>query len=354
VALATVGLFERVGYGMSRVFSAMTGTGSPRVVAVEDPRETEDRFVADAGEAPFVEIGGPGGPVFSQMAPVLAKPAPVLDVKPKAEPVRAFPRIAASAPAPVAQPVPTVPSSAVPFGAEAHTATYLSVRFHDTAPRAPGRPLDGPDPGLVALHFPDHPVSGEYRTLRDEIARQLPEATSRALVFTAAAAEAGTTTVLLNLGITLAREGQRVLVLDANVTRPGVAAKLALRSAPGLAEVLGGQLPLPWALQPTAAPSMQALAAGVAIDAPGSAALGSAIGRDLPKLVGQLRQWFDWVLIDAGVWGVVPERDSTCSVGDAVYLVTRETDAERPEFTGLRAWVKQLGGALRGYVTTRV
>ena len=232
--------------------------------------------------------------------------------------------------------------------------TYLSVRFHDVVPRAPGRPADGPDAGLVALHHPDHPVSGEYRTLRDEIIRQLPEATSRVLTFTSAASEAGTTTVLLNLGITLAREGQRVLVLDANVTRAGIAQKLALRPAPGLAEVLGGHLPLPWALQPTAVPSLQALTAGSATDAASSAALGSIIGRDLPKLVGQLRQWFDWVLIDAGVWGVVPERDSTCPAADAVYLVTRDTDADRPEFTGLRAWVKQLGGALRGYVTTRV
>ena len=87
---------------------------------------------------------------------------------------------------------------------------------------------------------------------------------------------------------------------------------------------------------------------------PGLGTLGGAIGHELPKLVSQLRQWFDWVLIDAGVWGVVPDRDATCPAADAVYLVTREADAERPEFTGLRTWVKQLGGPLRGYVTTRV
>lgn len=80
----------------------------------------------------------------------------------------------------------------------------------------------------------------------------------------------------------------------------------------------------------------------------------TAIGRDLPKLLEQLRLWFDWVLIDAGVWGVVPERDATCSESNAVYLVSREADAERPEFTGLKTRVKQLNGHLRGYVTTRL
>jgi Mrp family chromosome partitioning ATPase len=336
---------------MSRVFSAMTGTGSTRpVIVAAGPREEEESFVVGTEEAPFVEIGGPSGPVFSPSAPALA-------VKPKTEPVRAFPRIATPTPAPATTAVS--PAVITPFGMEAPapataSPTYLSVRFHDAMPRPVGRTADGPDPSLVALHFPDHPVSGEYRTLRDEIARQLPESTSRVLTLTSAASEAGTTTVLLNLGVTLAREGQRVLVLDANVTRAGIAPKLALRPSPGLAEVLGGHLPLPWALQPTVVQSLQALTAGSATDAASSAALGSIIGRDLPKLVGQLRQWFDWVLIDAGVWGVVPERDSTCPAADAVYLVTRDTDADRPEFTGLRTWVKQLGGALRGYVTTRV
>jgi Mrp family chromosome partitioning ATPase len=171
------------------------------------------------------------------------------------------------------------------------------------------------------------------------------------LTFTAAAPESGLSTVLLNLAIALARDGQKVLALDANVTRPALAHKLGLRGAPGLAEALGGAVPLAWALQPGPVPGLQALAAGVAPD--DFAPLAAALGRDLPKLLAQLRQWFDWVLVDAGVWGVVPERDSTCPAADAVYLVTRDGDAERPEFAGLRGWVKQLGGGLRGYITTR-
>jgi Mrp family chromosome partitioning ATPase len=335
---------------MSRVFSAMTGTGAPRpVVAVEGPRRAEDETFVEADDAPFVEIGGPTGPVFSTAPP---KPAPEAKVRTETGSPRAVLRLAV--PAPIATGTGAPGTGAPGTGTvTAESTAYLSVRFHDAVARAIGRPATGPDPGLVALHFPDHPVSGEYRTLRDEIARQLPDATARALVFTAAVPEAGTTTVILNLGITLALAGQRVLVVDGNFTHPGVEAKLALRSAQGLAEVLVGQVPLPWALQPTVVPSLQALAAGAVSDPPTPETIASAIGRDLPKLIGQLRQWFDWVLIDAGVWGV-PERDATCSAADAVYLVTREADAERPEFTGLRTWVKQLGGALRGYITTRV
>ena len=315
---------------MSRVYNALTGVGRPAgAVALETP---DDGVWANAEEAtPFVEIGGPTGPVFSAGGSAVPVPRPVPAPEPKPEPKpepRAYPRLA---------PPPTAPA-------------YLSVRFHDIAPRKSAKPGDGPDPGLVALHFPDHPVSAEYRTLRDEIARQLPAATSRLLLFTAAAPEAGTTTVLLNLAVTLALDGKaRVLVVDGNVGRPAVAGRLALKPAPGLCEVLAHQIPLAWAVQPSVVPALQVLAAGDATDAtPG------AVCRDLPRLLGQLRQWFDWVLVDGGVWGGMPERDAACPSADAVYLVTRETDADRPEFTSLRGWVKELGGLLRGYVATRV
>jgi Mrp family chromosome partitioning ATPase len=170
------------------------------------------------------------------------------------------------------------------------------------------------------------------------------------LFFTAAAGEAGTSTVLLNLAVTIAREAEpRVLVIDANLDRPAVAERLALKKpAPGLAEVLAQQVPLVWAAQASAVPNLQVLTAGT--PTPESPAV---LGQDLPKLIDQLRQWYDWVLIDAGVWGAMPERDAVCPSADAVYLVTRAGDVDRSEFAGLRGWVRELGGLLRGYIATR-
>lgn len=305
---------------MSRVYNVLTGAARPSVATPEAP---DDGVWANEVDAPFIEIGGPGGPVFSAATtpptPAPAKPEPV------PEPPRNYPRLA---------PTPAAPA-------------YLCVRFHDMAGSGNAKPGDGPDSSLVAFHHPEHAVSAEYRTLRDEIRKQHPEAVPRVLLFLAGAPESGTTTVLLNLGITLSGEGKtRVLVVDANVTHPAVAARLAIKPAPGLCEVLSQHAPLAWAVQPTAVPNLQVLAAGEAATA--------TLGRDLPKLLGQLRQWYDWVLVDGGVCGQVPERDAVCPAADAVYLVTREAAAEQAEFAGLRGRVKELGGVLRGYIATRV
>jgi hypothetical protein len=311
---------------MSRVYNMLTGAPRSSGVATIDP--VEEAVWSNTEDTPFVEIGGPSGPVFSSTQAVIPRAVPEAKIDPKPELARSFPRLVAT------------PSPA-----------YLSVKFHDIGIRVGAKPVgDGPDPALVAFHFPDHAVSGEYRTLRDEIRKQLPDLTSRVLLFNAAAPEAGTTTVLLNLAITLAHnEKTRVLVVDANTTRPAVAAKLALKPAPGLSEVLQQQVPLAWAIQPTSISGLNILPAGDATEStPG------AMGRELPRFLTQLRKWSDWVLVDAGVWGGMPERDAVCPSADAVYLVTREADAEKPEFLGVRGWVKELGGLLRGYVTTRV
>jgi Mrp family chromosome partitioning ATPase len=278
-------------------------------------------------EVPFVEVGGPEGVVTSIPAPVVIPvprpaPEPETDTELESEPE------AAAAPDPDDQ--------------------VLSVSFH-RLPQAGLRLLPGGvSADVVAYHHPDHPVGGEYRAVRDEIRRQFEEPSAKVLLFAAAAPVAGTTTVLLNLAAALAQDGARVLVADANFDRPAVARRLGAAESPGLAEVLGQAVPLAWALQPTAVENLHVLAAGVPADG-----TQRAMASDFPRLLAQLRRWFDWVLVDAGVWDEWLGQESAGPACDAVYLVTRQADIDRPEFAGLRAAVPTAGGLLRGYVTTR-
>ena len=322
------------------------GGGGPSVPwAPPRPEPTPaaaDGFLAGTDDTPFVEVGDPAGTLFSPGPGVVKFPP--------------LPAVAKSTPTPKtesalkAEPLPAPTGDPRPFPRLASPPPYLSVSFHDLSGRVrTPEPSEGPDPGLVAFHHPEHPVSGEYRVLRDEVKAQFADHAPRVLYFTSAAGESGTTTVALNLAITLAKEtAGRVLIADANVTRPGVARMMGLKPAPGLVEVLGHQVPLAWAAQATPIPNLQVLAAGGNPAAPPA-----GMAEDLPRLAEQLRQWYDWVLIDAGVWGVIPDRDAACPAADAVYLVAREAVVDRTEFAGLRGWVKELGGLLRGYVTTR-
>src|SRR5690349_12227653 len=205
---------------------ARPAPADPPEVEAEEPAEVEAGADAvpfpeleDDDAVPFIEVGGPREPALRIVTPP-PPPPPTTPPPPRNEvtPTRA----------PAPDPTGPLPPAG-PF-----TIAFQPVH----AGRLPGR---GFGPELIAYHQPDHPVSVQYRSLAAEIARQLPGAGPRVLLFTAASAGAGTSTVLLNLAITLARqEAARVVAVDANVARPALAAWLGVPAGPGLAEARAG------------------------------------------------------------------------------------------------------------------
>lgn len=321
---------------MSRMFRVITGAGGLPTApqrAAEKPQAIHLETPAD-DQTPFIEVGGPDGVQMSyarsqpRIAP-MPLPSPIVE--------------RASMPKPATLPV------LEPMVAAESDAQVLSVTFHRLPKLGLRLMPSGISPDIITYHQPDHAVSGEYRVVRDEIVNQFEEPGPRVTLFTSASGSAGTTTVMMNFAVSLTQEhGSRVLLVDANFARPGIARRLGASESPGLAEVLGQAIPLAWALQPTPLTNLHMLSTGTANDA-----TEDLLTTDLPKLIGQLRQWFDWVIVDAGVWNELPGADATASATDAVYLVTRHSDIERMEFADLRADITNASGPVRGYISTR-
>ncbi len=290
---------------------------------------------------PFVEVGGPDGVVSSPRHQ--PRPAPPL-------PRAAAPQPLSATPAPLG----VMLTHRAPPAPARDESPALSVAFHQL-PRPSLRVIpSGVAPEIVAYHFPDHPVSAEYRAVRDEIRRQFDAPSQRTVMLTGGTPSAGTTTVTLNVAVALTQQpftGQpaRVLVVDANPHRPAVAARLGVGDAPGLGDVLTQSVPLAWAVQTTPVPGLHVIAGGTPMSHLDHADP-SLLARELPRLLAQVRQWFDWVLVDTGVWDHTFGRDHAAAPGDAVYLVSRHADLERMEFHTPRGAV---GASLRGYITTR-
>ncbi|MFO0807252.1 MAG: hypothetical protein U0746_01375 [Gemmataceae bacterium] len=241
----------------------------------------------------------------------------------------------------VGGPRPAAPVTTVAVAAEP-TSGLFTVRFQPfVAGRMAGR---GFGSELVAFHQPDHAISVQYRSLVAEIVTQLPGSNPRVLLFAGATEGAGTSTVLLNLAVTLAKQdGARVAVVDGHFARPTLAAKLGIAVGPGLRESLGRHTPVAWSLQETLQPNLLALPAGR-----------SALPRDdagIATFIEQLRSRCNWVLIDAGVWDT--EAVHLADATDAVYLVARQVDSGTPTTTALQASILETTGRLRGSVLTQ-
>jgi Mrp family chromosome partitioning ATPase len=249
-------------------------------------------------------------------------------------------------PRPTPPPPPSEPEDEAPDDDDSGNPPpgVIRIRFQPVhAGRRPGR---GFGPELIAFHQPEHAVSVQYRSLAAEIMAQLPGSGPRVLLFTAAAPQAGTTTVLLNLAVTLARREAGVTVVDAHRARPAVAARLGLPAAPGLGEALARQTPLTWCLQETPQANLLVLPAG----RPAAAREGTS----LAALLEPLRDRNDWVLVDGGPWSAGPESAELAEGCDAIYLVLRSEDAGTPATAALQDAILEQSGRLRGCVLTQV
>ncbi len=94
---------------------------------------------------------------------------------------------------------------------------------------------------LIAIHDPRSPISEAYRSLRTNITFSRPEHTPKTLVFTSPAPGDGKSTSAANLAATLAQQGLRCIMLDADLRRGALHEVLSAKREPGLSNVLLGR-----------------------------------------------------------------------------------------------------------------
>ena len=102
---------------------------------------------------------------------------------------------------------------------------------------------------VVSISDPRSPAAEAYRTLRTSIQFLALDQPMRTLQVTSANAREGKTTTLVNLGVSLAKAGQRVVIVCCDLRRPRVHDFFGLSNETGLTSVLLGKVPLTGALQ---------------------------------------------------------------------------------------------------------
>ena len=165
----------------------------------------------------------------------------------------------------------------------------LKVPFLGLVPAVRGKELL-----LASAHAPVE-FSESFRTLRTALLSRYSGSGTKLMVVTSAQPLEGKTTTACNIAMALAHGGSRVLLLDADLRRPGLHRTLRLANERGLAQVLVGQARVRDVIQRTVDPNLLAITAGRPPANP-SELLSS---ERMKMLIENLRTGpFDWIVID--------------------------------------------------------
>jgi capsular exopolysaccharide synthesis family protein len=205
---------------------------------------------------------------------------------------------------------------------------------------------------LAVLKKPGAAISEAFRTLRTSVLLSAAGGPPQVLLVTSAQPSEGKTATALNLAITLAQKGSRVLLVDSDLRRPELAKALNLKNQKGLAEILTGACEFDEALLQKAEglDSLYLLPAGPY--PPNPAELLCSV--KMENLIKRLRERFDHLVLDSPP--ILPITDATIlsSLVDGVIMVVECEATTRAAVSRACRVIEHSGGKILGTVLNKV
>jgi len=201
---------------------------------------------------------------------------------------------------------------------------------------------------LIAYNNPQSAVAEHYRKLRNNIRFARDGQRIGRLAVTSLFDGDGKTMVAVNLAISLAQQGDRVLLVDANIGSPILSQVFNLKSWPGLSDILANQAECKEVIQSTWIENLSVIPGGSGI-------FNTADRLDSPVMNGLLESIsadYDAILLDCSSVLVAADSVAIASKSDGVLLVVNKK-ARQQELTEARSKLEFANANLLGTVLNK-
>jgi polysaccharide biosynthesis transport protein len=206
---------------------------------------------------------------------------------------------------------------------------------------------------LVAQHLPKSQMSEAFRALRTALLLSQPDHPPQVILVTSALPREGKTTAAANLAVTLAQLGDKTVLVDADLRKPGVGRLLNLGTGKyaGLSSYLAGVSSLDLVTVPhPQIPNLAAIPTGPL--PPNPADLLSS--HKLSEAIAELRTKFKFVVIDSPPIMAATDAVILSVQTDGVLLVVRSGETPKEAFTRTRDLLISVKCHLLGVVLNAV
>ena len=197
------------------------------------------------------------------------------------------------------------------------------------------------------------PLAEAFRQLRTSVLLSTPGHAPKTLVVTSCVPAEGKSTTAINLAVTLAQTGARVLVIDADMRRPTIHSSFGITNERGLCNVLANEMSeaeiLTYIQQETES-GLYVLTSGPVPPNPAE-----LVGSEhMQRVLNTLKNTFDHVVIDSPPIASFTDGVLLSSICDGVVLVVHANQCSRKVVLRSRQSLEDVGAKIIGIVLNRV
>lgn len=206
--------------------------------------------------------------------------------------------------------------------------------------------IGGVDRGVIAHHKPTSTEAEAYRGVRTALYFSTAGKGHQVIQVTSPNPADGKSTLAANLAVAIAQSGKRVVLVDADFRKPRIHKMFHASPEVGLASVIAGETDLARAIQPSAVPGLSLLPCGPRPANPAELLTSNRF----QEVLGEIKQAFDFVLIDTPPLLAVSDPAVVAPRVDGVLLTIRITRKTRPAAERAREILATLGANVIGVV----
>ncbi|NBC26792.1 MAG: polysaccharide biosynthesis tyrosine autokinase [Bacteroidetes bacterium] len=224
---------------------------------------------------------------------------------------------------------------------------YVNTRFggRETV-RVEGREVST---SWTALIDSISPISEAYRRLHNNIVFADPDKDYQTILVTSSRKSEGKSTISVNLAVSFAESGKKVLLVDADLRRPNLNRLVGEDREPGIAELFYDKVSEEDAIRPTAAPGVDIVTSGQKIPNP-SAVLHS---KKMVEFIREVKQEYDHIIIDSPPYGVITDAAPLIQhAADGILLVAQFGETQVNELNHTVENLQQIRADVLGSVLT--
>lgn len=180
---------------------------------------------------------------------------------------------------------------------------------------------------MLGTRYSNSGFTESVRQMRMRMEKVMEEQEKKVLLVSSALPGEGKTMTSVNLAVSLAKKGKRVLLIDCDLRNPSVAKALNVSRSNSLAEYLNGNVALRDVLHTTDVENLYILSGGAGKKDPTR----YLADPKMPRLIQSARQLFDYVILDTPPCSLLADAAELAELAECGLMVIRQDYASREQ-----------------------